>query len=140
MVADDLRHPKRGLEPVEDREPVAHDPGEGLDAAEHQEDERPERQRSAVLLLDPALDRPADRVRHQRLSDHPDDPEEDPGRDRGELLPPDPDEETDWRSRVGHARVVRGQADPGAVEPPARSVQGYGIALVHGFWRDCVPT
>ena len=71
--------------------------------------------------------------------DHPEDPEEDPGGERAELVPADPEEQAGGRSRVRHARVVRGQTDSAAVEPAARGVHSYGIALVHGFERDSVP-
>ena len=77
VVRDDLRHAERGLEPVRDREAVAHHARRGLGRAEPEQDQRPLGERAVVVVDDPVLDGAADRRRHQRLRDHPDHAEED---------------------------------------------------------------
>ena len=91
VVRDELREPERGLEPVEDRVAMPHHPCKGLHQAEHQQRERPDREVAVRALDDPELDRAADRERHQRLREHPPDPEEDPERERALLVLADPD-------------------------------------------------
>jgi hypothetical protein len=139
VVRDDLGEPERGLEPVEDREPVPHDPGRSLRRPEPQQPERPERERPVVVLDDPVLDRPPDRERHQRLSEHPEDAEADPGEQRRNLLPADPEQQVRGRPRVGYARVADGQANAAGANPAACSADGCGRGLVHAFVRDGVP-
>ena len=112
MVRDELREPERGLEPVEDREAMPHHPREGLHQAERQQRERPDREVAVRALDDPELDRAADRERHQRLGEHPPDPEEDPERERALLVLADPDEQPHRRARVGRAGVGDGYLDP----------------------------
>ena len=126
-MSDDLGEAERGLEPVEDRESVSHDPGERLRRTEAKEDERPEPEGAVVVFDDPVLNRAADRERHQRLGHHPDDPEEDPAGDGEELVAADPEEQAGGRSRVRRAGVVRGQPDSAAIEPAARGVHSYGV-------------
>ena len=100
MVRDELRHPERGLDPVEDRHAVPHHAGGGLCRAEPEQDERPDRERVVVLLDDPELDRAADRERDQRLRDHPEHAEQHPREEGAALLPADPDQQTGRRARV----------------------------------------
>ena len=47
----------------------------------------------AVVIDDPVLDGSADRVRHERLGDHPRDPEGDPEHEGAHLLAPHPEEQ-----------------------------------------------
>ena len=94
VVCDDLRHAERGLEPVRDRETVPHDSCHGRRRAEREQDQRPDGERTIVVVDDSILDRAPDRGRHQRLRDHPEHAEQHSAEERPELLPPDPDEES----------------------------------------------
>ena len=128
VVCDDLRHPERRLEPVEDREPVSQHAAHGLRQTEAEQDQRPERELPLSMSSDPVLDRAADRERHQGLGQHPERRRRArPKPSVAQLLPSDPDEQADRRARVGDARV-RDAADRfssknspcrGAGRPPA---------------------
>ena len=115
VVADHLGEPERRLQPVGDRGPVAHHAGGGLHGAEAEQDAGPERERARVVVDDPLLDRTPDRERHQRLRDHPHDPEHDPEDERADLVPADPDEQARRGARVRLSRVVHRQPDHGSI-------------------------
>jgi hypothetical protein len=93
MVRDELGEPERGLEPVEDGVAMPHHPCKCLHQAKRQQHERPDREVLVRAFDDPELDRAADRERHQRLGEHPPDPEEDPERERALLVLADPDQQ-----------------------------------------------
>ena len=139
VVRDDLSQPERGLQPVEDREAVAHDPGRRLRRPEPEQHERPEGERRVVVLDDAVLDRPPDREWHERLRKHPDDPEEHTREQRPDLVPPDPEKEPRRRSRVRSPGVADGQADAAVADPAARRSEGCGRGLVHALWREGIP-
>ena len=127
VVPDHLDEQERGAEPVLDGEAVPHDPGGALDESEAEEQGGPRHQRRAVVLDDPVLDGAADRVRHQRLGDHPRDPEGDPEHEGAHLLPPDPQEQLRGRAPVRDARLGDGEGAhaPGhAWGPPTRVGRG----------------
>jgi len=105
VVAHDLDQAERRHQPVLHGVAVAHDAREPLDDPERQQDERPEGERMPVVVDDPVLDGASDRERHQRLGEHPGDPERDPDRERADLAATDPDEEALRRPGVGDARV-----------------------------------
>jgi hypothetical protein len=105
VVRDELGQAKRRLQPVEDRVAVAHHAGERLHQAEHEQRQRPDGKVAVRALDDPELDRAADRKGHQRLGEHPPDPEEDPERERALLVASDPQQEPQRRARVGRAGV-----------------------------------
>jgi hypothetical protein len=108
---------------------VSHHACRRLNDAEREQEARPDDHGRAVPLDEPVLHRAPDRVRHQRLRDHPRDPEEDAGDERAELVPSDPDEQPDRRARVGLARVVDRQAN--------RATEAE--TTVHGEVRNAVP-
>ena len=104
-------------------EAVAEDTGNGLDDAEHGEERAETGERIAVVVHDPLLDRLADRVRHQRLRDHPDDPERDRDQDGSDLMSAHPDEQPDRRAGVRLPRIGEWELDQGcatAAAPPPR--------------------
>ena len=68
---------------------------------------------SCCALDDSLLDRLADRVRHQRLGDHPDDPEGDRDHERPELVAPDPDEQPERGAGVRSPRIGDRELDHG---------------------------
>ena len=108
-MPDHLNEQERGAQPVLDGEAVPHDPGGALDDAQAEEHGRPRHERRAVVLDDPVLDGTADRVRHERLRDHPRDPEGDPEHEGADLLPPHPQEQLRGRAPVGDARLGDGE-------------------------------
>ena len=78
VVGDDLGHPERGLEPVEDGVAVPHHAGGCLDRPEPEHDQGPLGERFVVRVDDAFLDRPADGERDQRLRQHPGTPKSTP--------------------------------------------------------------
>ena len=113
VVADDLDQPVRRLQPVLHRVAVPHDPRQRLDHPEDGEEGAEPYELVVLSLHDPLLDRLADRVRHQRLRDHPDDPEEDRDREGGELVARDPEEEAHGRPGVRPPRIGDRKVDHG---------------------------
>ena len=105
LVADDLGEPEGGLEPVLDRVAVPKHSRDRLDDAERSEQNAELDESVPVLVDDALLDRLPDRVRHQGLRDHPDDPEEDRDRDRRLLMQAYPDEEPGRRAGIRSPRI-----------------------------------
>ena len=116
VMADDLGEPEGRLQPVLHRVAMAHHARGGLDDAEHREQDAEPGERVVVAVDDSLLDRLADRVRHQRLRDHPDDPEGDRDRERPLLVPTDPDEQPERRAGVRSPRIGDREIDHGPDE------------------------
>ena len=113
MVPDDLGEPERRLQPVLDGEAVTHHAGRGLNDPQHSQ-QRAEAQESIVPAIDDSLlDRLADRVGHQCLRHHPDDPEADRCSERPGLMTPHPEEKPDGRARVRSPRIGDRELDHG---------------------------
>jgi len=134
-----LSEPEGGLQPVENRESVSHDPGRRLRRPEPEQHDRPKRERPVVVLDDPVLDRPPDRKGHERLSKHPDDPEEHTREQRAGLVPPHPKQQPRRRTRVWSAGVADRQANAAVANPATRWSEGCEKGLVHALMRDGVP-
>ena len=71
-------------------------------------------ERAVVTLDDPVLDRASDREGHQRLREHPDDPEDDAGDERRHLVTAHRDQQPNGRARVRDAGVGDGELDHAA--------------------------
>ena len=117
VVAHELGDPEGGLQPVLHGVAMAHDARRSLDDAEHREQDAELDERIVVAVDDSLLDRLPDRVRHQRLRDHPDDPERDRDRERSLLVSPDPDEQPERRAGVRSPRIGDREIDHGCANP-----------------------
>ena len=116
LAADQLHGAVGRGQPVRDREPVPHDPGDRLDQPDREHQAGVLEQRGAVLGGDAAVDRAADHGRHHRLAAHPDDAEEHAADEGLPLAARHPPEE-----RAGRAVLRR----PGVVErEAAHSLKG----------------
>ena len=113
VMAHDLGEPEGRLQPVLHRVAMPHHARSGLDDAEHGEQDAEPGQRIVVAVDDSLLDRLPDRVRHQRLRDHPDDPERDRDRERPLLVPADPEEQPEGRAGVRSPRIGDREIDHG---------------------------
>ena len=144
VMADDLGQPERRLQPVLDREAVTERAGNGLNDAEQREQDAEPDERVLVVVDDALLDRLADRVRHQRLRDHPDDPERDCDEDGADLMPPHPDEQPDRRAgirspRIGDRKIDHGRATAAAPPPrvPEKRPTRFGVTAGRAACTRC---
>ena len=111
---DDLEHPEGRLQPVADGRTVTQHPGYGLDRSEPKQHARPGQQSAPVPRGQAVVDCAAERVREERLGEHPDDSEGDPQAERAELMPPDPQQKAGRRAGVRAPGWVKGSCFIGA--------------------------
>ena len=110
VPAEQLHGPERRAQPVVDGDPVPQDAGDGLHDGQAEHDQRPPARPPPGRRRRPRSEPAADRGRHQRLGDHPDDAVDDADQQRAPLLAAGPEQEA--RRRTGRRRaagVVEGE-------------------------------